>query len=253
MSTEMKTEINPPTLIFTDGASSGNPGPGGWGAIILRPDGWVKELGGGASMTTNNRMEMTAAIEAIETLNESEPITLLTDSMYLIKGITEWLESWRRRNWTSTQGEPIANVDLWQELAQIVEGRNIHWQHVRGHSGIPGNERADEIAVAFSQGQTPDLYESTLSAYPVPLADLSPTIDPKNAKKKKSSGNSKKAYSYLSLIHGVLVRHASWQECESRIKGQSGAKFKKAMNPDEEKQILKQWGVPLSKLSSESD
>jgi ribonuclease HI len=237
----MTSEKVAATMIFTDGASSGNPGPGGWGAIILRPDGWVKELGGGAASTTNNRMEMTAAIESIETLNEAEPIEVYTDSLYLIKGITEWIENWQKNNWISTQGNPIANIDLWQDLAQTIAGRQIQWRHVRGHTGVPGNERADEIAVAFSRGEHPDLYESTLNAYPIALTDMVPTSEPKKAK--KGSKNSKKPYSYLSLIQGELIRHDSWTDCENRIRGQSGARFKKAMTPEEEAQILAKWGV----------
>lgn len=237
--------MNEHTLIFTDGASSGNPGPGGWGAIILRPDGWVKELGGGAAQTTNNRMEMTAAIEAIETLNEKEILEIFTDSLYLIKGITEWIEGWRKKNWVTLQGTPIANVDLWQELSQVVQGRKIKWTHIRGHSGIPGNERADEIAVAFSKGLRPDLHESTLDTYAHELTDLTQKSEPK--KGKKSSKSSKKAYSYLSLIQGEFERHSTWKDCESRVKGQPGAKFKKAMTPAEEIEILTQWGVPPHK------
>ncbi len=131
--------------IFTDGACRGNPGPGGWGAI-LRYKGVEKELYGGEPATTNNRMELMAAIRALETLKRPCKVILSTDSQYLMKGITEWLPNWRRRQWKTSAGKPVKNQDLWQRLLKALETHRVQWEWVRGHSGHSGNERADRLA-----------------------------------------------------------------------------------------------------------
>ena len=131
--------------IYTDGACRGNPGPGGWGAT-LSYGGKVRDLKGGERETTNNRMELTAAIRALDALNRSCEVDLYTDSEYLRKGITEWLENWKRRNWKTAAKKPVKNIDLWQELDSAVARHDITWHWVKGHSGDPGNERADELA-----------------------------------------------------------------------------------------------------------
>lgn len=130
---------------FTDGACRGNPGPGGWGAI-LRYQGRDKELHGGERETTNNRMELTAAIEALKALNESCRVDVYTDSVYVRDGITKWLAGWQARGWRTAAKKPVKNQDLWMELADLVEKHDVHWHWVKGHAGHPGNERADELA-----------------------------------------------------------------------------------------------------------
>ena len=129
--------------IYTDGACSGNPGPGGWGAI-LRYKGHEKELSGGELDTTNNRMEMTAVIKALEALKRRSTIELYTDSQYVQKGVTEWMEGWKAKNWPSK----IKNQDLWQQIDSLIQKHNITFHWVRGHDGHPENERADQLAVA---------------------------------------------------------------------------------------------------------
>ena len=131
--------------IFTDGACSGNPGPGGWGAI-LRYGGTEKELNGGEPATTNNRMEMMAAIMAIEAVKRPCEIHLHTDSEYLRQGITTWIHSWKARGWKTADKKPVKNVDLWQRLERAIETHDVHWHWVKGHSGHVENERADELA-----------------------------------------------------------------------------------------------------------
>jgi ribonuclease HI len=131
--------------IFTDGACSGNPGPGGWGAI-LRYGGVEKELSGGEPATTNNRMEMMAAIMAIEAVKRPCEIHLHTDSEYLRQGITTWIHSWKARGWKTADKKPVKNVDLWQRLERAIETHDVHWHWVKGHSGHVENERADELA-----------------------------------------------------------------------------------------------------------
>ena len=132
-------------VIYTDGACRGNPGPGGWGAI-LRYGEHEKELYDSEAQTTNNRMELMAAIKALESLKRPCQVLLSTDSEYLRKGITEWLVQWKRRGWKTASKQPVKNVDLWQRLEQAAAGHQIQWEWVRGHSGHPENERADQLA-----------------------------------------------------------------------------------------------------------
>ncbi len=131
--------------IYTDGACSGNPGPGGWGAI-LRHKGREKELFGHEPATTNNRMEMTAVIEALRSLKRPVPVRIHTDSQYVQKGMTEWIHGWKRRGWKTAGKEPVKNEDLWRQLDALAATHDIEWLWVRGHAGHPENERADELA-----------------------------------------------------------------------------------------------------------
>jgi ribonuclease HI len=137
--------------IYTDGACSGNPGPGGWGALMTW-NGEEKELSGGESETTNNRMEMLAAIEAIKAVKKPTKIRLHTDSTYLKDGITKWISNWKRNGWRTAAKKPVKNADLWQLLEEVIESHDVEWHWVKGHSGHPENERADELA---RQGMAP--------------------------------------------------------------------------------------------------
>jgi ribonuclease HI len=132
-------------VIYTDGACSGNPGRGGWG-VVLRWNGTDKELHGGDPLTTNNRMELMAAIQALEALNRPATVTLHTDSRYLLDGITKWIGRWQRNGWLTTAKQPVKNADLWRRLAGAMNGHEITWLWVKGHAGDPGNERADALA-----------------------------------------------------------------------------------------------------------
>ena len=131
--------------IATDGACRGNPGPGGWAAIIRDQEG-ERELYGNDPDTTNNRMELLAVIHALRTLPESSSVRIKSDSQYLIKGCTEWILNWKRRGWRTKDKKPVKNQDLWQELSELMESHSLEWQWVRGHSGDPDNERADALA-----------------------------------------------------------------------------------------------------------
>lgn len=180
--------------IYTDGACSGNPGPGGWGTVVYYGDGSVHELGGAESQTTNNRMEMQAAIGALEFLLESgetASVTLYTDSEYVKNGITKWIAGWKKKSWKTSAGKPVLNQDLWQILDdlkhRVADQLPLQWQYVRGHSGNEGNERCDEIARAYSLGRTPQLRRrspapssspvSKAAAKPAPDVDLPVTSD----------------------------------------------------------------------------
>ena len=131
--------------LFTDGACSGNPGPGGWGAL-LRYKGTEKELSGGETETTNNRMEMTAVIEGLKALKRPCALTIYTDSKYVLQGVTEWLHGWKARGWKTADKKPVKNQDLWEALDHEVNRHTITWEWVKGHAGHPENERVDELA-----------------------------------------------------------------------------------------------------------
>jgi len=132
-------------VIYTDGACSRNPGPGGWG-VVLRWNGVEKELHGGDPQTTNNRMELTAAIEALEALTRPSRVQLHTDSTYLLNGITKWVAAWQRNGWRTSARKPVKNGDLWRLLIEAMDGHEVSWRWVKGHAGDEGNERADALA-----------------------------------------------------------------------------------------------------------
>jgi len=146
--------------IYTDGACSGNPGPGGWAAQIKYADGSILELGGYEAETTNNRMELTAAIRALETADHADGILIVTDSEYVLKGITQWIHGWKRRGWKTAAKKPVLNQDLWQRLDEL-NNSSVGWEYTRGHAGDPNNERCDDIAQAFSRGESPELANTT--------------------------------------------------------------------------------------------
>jgi ribonuclease HI len=240
-----------PITAFSDGAAKGNPGPGGWGVVIVFPDGEVTELGGREAHTTNNRMELTAAIEALTHLQPVDgPVALYTDSVYIIKGIRDWIGAWRRRGWKTAEGGDVLNRDLWERLSAVTDRRGrsgVVWHYVRGHHGTPGNERADEIADGLARGAGIVFYRGPLSQYGRPVLDLpADTGVPPRPAPGVSRGAPGKPHSYLSLVDGKPMRHATWGECEQRVRGRSNARFKKAMTPADERAILRAWGVDPS-------
>jgi ribonuclease HI len=241
--------VHVPTIVFTDGAAKGNPGPGGWGAIIVTPEQQVTELGGGSPHTTNNKMELSGAIAALEHLaGRSGPVVVYTDSTYVIQGITQWVWGWRKRGWKTSQGTDVLNRDLWERLSSLLAARargDVDWRWVRGHVGTPGNERVDAIAVAFSLQQPADLYQGALDGYPLAVLRLpeDTTLPKRPAAAASTAPGKAAAYSYVSIVDGVPMRHRTWTECEARVKGRSGARFKKAVSPIDESRILREWGV----------
>lgn len=238
-----------PIVVFTDGAAKGNPGPGAWGAVIVTPDGQVTELGGrAAETTTNNRMELTGAIRALTELRAvSGPLAVYTDSTYVIQGIRAWIFGWRKRGWKTAAGGDVLNRDLWEQLDALVSARGkggVVWHYVRGHAGIPGNERVDEIADGLVQGNPIELYRGPMIGYSHAILDL-PTDTVVPARTSSGRGETRKGppYSYLSVVDGQLARHTTWADCERRVKGRAGARFKKAMSQADEAAILKDWRI----------
>ncbi len=145
--------------IFSDGACSGNPGPGGWAVRLIADDGRVREIGGHVANTTNNRMELQAAIEGLKAAQNADSIIITTDSEYVRKGITEWIHTWKRKGWITASKKPVLNQELWRELDRL-NGPTTTWKYTRGHAGDPDNERCDEIAQSFSRKGNPELEDT---------------------------------------------------------------------------------------------
>jgi ribonuclease HI len=243
----MEIKINE-AVIFTDGSSRGNPGPGGWGAVVVYNDGELKaaELGGRENHTTNNRMELTAVISALDFVSKhtkiqglARTIQVNTDSSYVLRGATLWIHGWKKNNWKTKTKDDVLNKDLWEHFLKVRSDLKISWNLLKGHSGVAGNERCDEIATSFADGKKPKLYSGTLKEYEV---DISVTTVSKPANQKSKTKSSKgKPYSYVSSVGGIVKTHATWAECEARVKGKSGALFKKSFSPQDEKQIIADW------------
>lgn len=240
----LKTKI----FIFTDGASRGNPGPGGFGAIValVTPGGTVTELGGRDEYTTNNRMELTAALQALEFLKSSKlsslELVIFSDSSYLINGITTWVKDWQKRDWKTATKKEVENRDLWKPLSLLVESfektSSISWLHVKGHAGVEGNERADQIATAFADNKPIELFSGKQENY-IFVPDGRFAKEPIHSKSREKKNRSRaKAHAYISLVGGKIMIHKTWAQCEARVKGMSGAKFKKALSAEDEKNII---------------
>ncbi len=221
------------TIIFTDGSSRGNPGPGGWGAIVLNDDSAV-ELGGREDNTTNNRMEMTAVISALEFAKHEIDITLYTDSAYVLNGATRWVKGWEKNGWKTSTKEDVVNRDLWEKIVPLTVYKNIDWQLVKGHSGTEGNERCDVIATSFADNDPIVLYNGSRERYGVDISIKKVSSD-------KKSKSKSKAYSYVSMVDGVVKTHKTWDECKSRVDGVSGARFKKSVSPADEEEIINEF------------
>jgi ribonuclease HI len=231
------------THIFTDGASKGNPGPGGWGAVIVSGD-VMYELGGGETETTNNRMELLSAIRALESLDGADRAPLIfSDSSYVVNGITKWIVGWEKNGWKTKAKKDVLNSDLWLRLRDVSRGKHVAWHHVPGHSGIHGNERANDIAESFASGKPPTLFRGPKAHYPFDLALDDASLGQGGMKRSPEKKQIQKhragtAYSYVSLVDGTIEVHKTWEECKARVQGKR-ALFKKAMSRAEEAFIIK--------------
>jgi ribonuclease HI len=196
-------------------------------------------------------MELTGAIEALSELRGVPgPLAIYADSTYVIQGIRGWIHGWRKRGWKTATGGDVLNRDLWERLDELVQARGkgaIEWHYVRGHAGTPGNERVDEIADGFAQGLPITLYRGPIAGYGVAILDLPSDTDvPKRTASGPASGGSRpkgQPFSYLSVVDGELARHTTWADCERRVKGRAGARFKKAMSQGDEAAILREWRI----------
>jgi ribonuclease HI len=224
--------MNNETIVFTDGSSRGNPGPGGWGAVI-KEGSKIIELGGREDNTTNNKMELTAIIEALKKITLDERIIIHTDSTYAVKGIREWIHGWEKNNWITSTKQPVLNVDLWKELKKQTDGRSIFWKIIPGHSGIPANERCDVIATLFADNSPTPLFSGELKDYSV-------TLEVPDVLPKKKPTNKGTPYAYVSMVDNKIETHKTWKECETRVKGTKSL-YKKVFSEKEMLELKDKW------------
>jgi ribonuclease HI len=230
-------------IAYTDGACIGNPGPGGWGVRLLYPDGAVRELGGGVAATTNNRMELQGALEALKAIGPCPEVTLYTDSRYVIDGVTKWIHGWRRRGWQTMAATPVKNRELWIALDRMNHA-GIRWRYVRGHSGDPNNERVDTIARAFALGQSPPLFCGQRGAPSDPVQEApTPTLSTTPLMTPKPPPSSLRAARYVSIVQGEVALDNDWTTCAARVRGVSGARYKKVHSPEDLAAFCAQHGV----------
>jgi ribonuclease HI len=227
-------------VVYCDGASKGNPGPGGWGALVATQTD-VVELGGREKHTTNNRMELTAALEALRCAAylPVQDIVVHTDSSYVINGITKWVRGWESRGWMTKEKKEVLNQDLWQPLVDAeksCKGR-ITWQYVGGHIGVAGNERVDTIASDFAEDKQPLLFKGSRSDYAIDITSIAHDAHKHEAKAASRSRSKAKAYSYVSKVNGKIEVHQTWAQCEARVRGKA-ARYKKATSASEETSII---------------
>jgi len=234
--------MSTPVTIFTDGAAKGNPGRGGYGVVIVGGE-TVTELGGFKERTTNNEMELTAVVAALQAVAGKYPVVAIyTDSKYVVEGATGWVFGWLKNGWQTKAKTDVINKELWQALLLLLKQVAVEWHKVPGHVGIVGNERADTIASTFAERGNHQLYSGPKVDYGHNVDDTS--YDETKAKDRSDARkrSAQKAYSYVSSVDGVIQTHQTWSECEKRAKGTKGARFKKSLDAANEKEIIKEFG-----------
>ncbi|PIQ91673.1 MAG: ribonuclease HI [Parcubacteria group bacterium CG11_big_fil_rev_8_21_14_0_20_39_22] len=234
-------------IIFTDGSSRENPGPGGWAAVIVFGGREVVELGGYDKSTTNNRMELQAAISALSYLKSSPvsnlKVIIYTDSSYLINGITSWIYSWERNSWKTKNKQDVLNRDLWEELRRVSDNLEVTYDYVGGHIGVKGNERADKIATSFADLKEDKLYEGDIENYSIPDIVSGKFLKSDSVKEvsKKKKSSSKKPYGYVSMVAGDFKFYKDWNMCKAEVLGKRGAKYQKVFSKQEADLLKNQW------------
>lgn len=227
--------------IFTDGAAKGNPGPGGYGAVVVLGE-TVQEIGEAKVLTTNNEMELRAVVAALSVVPDGVTVGIYTDSKYVVQGATGWVFGWIRNGWKTKSGGDVLHREVWERLHAELQRVNVTWHKVPGHVGIIGNERADTIASDLGAGKPVDLYSGPRADYGYDIDDVS--YDEAKAAERSAARKrqSQKAYSYVSAVDGIVQTHATWSECEARVKGKKGTRFKKAVSAAEEREIIADFG-----------
>jgi ribonuclease HI len=225
-------------IIISDGACSGNPGPGGWGMILVTPEEKVREYGGHEPATTNNRMELMGfyrGMQEVYHLREQFPnariLHAISDSKYVLDGAQKYVPNWAKNGWKTSTGGDVKNQDLWEKVIKEQQllresGFRFEYELVKGHSGHEGNERVDQIAVKYVREEPISLYAGKLQDYSVSLAPGKPFEK-----------------TYLSLVDGKLCKSKTWDECKALVEGKRGAKYKKVVSASEEKETLAMWGL----------
>lgn len=247
-------------VVYTDGSSRGNPGKGGYGVLIVtnysesmskeeKNNSKVIELGGREENTTNNRMELSAVREAFSYILSREivgDLTLYTDSSYVRDGLDGWVYGWEKNGWKTKTGEEVQNQDLWKDLAgmlfRLKKSRKVDLVKVSGHHGVVANEHVDNIATSFADGEQVLLFTGSLSHYEELIGGEITLTTQTNGKKKTSKKSStEKAYSYVSLVSGNIYVDKTWADCEKRVKGKKGVKYKKVFSKEEETSLIKEF------------
>lgn len=232
--------------IYTDGASRGNPGPGGWAAILMT-DTKVVELAGNVTPATNNQMEMLAVEKALEHAKKhfsDMTVMLHADSRYVLNGLESWLDGWVRNGWMTAAKKPVENKNQWQALLELRDffGRKLELVKVDGHSGHLYNDRCDELAVAAALKKPHDLFVGTVKDYAQQLEAVAPkSVVKKTASKASTKKETGPAYSYVSLVDGKVYADKTWAACEQRVKGKKGAKYKKVFSKGEETALVQDY------------
>jgi ribonuclease HI len=234
--------------IYTDGASRGNPGLGGWAAVILAGD-HCMEIVGNVERATNNQMEL-AGVEAVLSdsgaLSWDGPVVVYSDSMYVINGMTKWVKGWERNDWITSTKTPVENKAQWQNLLKLIRqyGKRLSVEKVKGHAGDLYNERCDELAVAAALGENPKVFSGTTEKYKTFLEEAGFSemkLAFKKAATKSKSKSDAVAYSYVSIVNGVVHADKTWAACEKRVKGAKGAKYKKVFSKAEETELMQDY------------
>ncbi|MCA9359875.1 ribonuclease HI [Candidatus Kaiserbacteria bacterium] len=227
--------------IFTDGAAKGNPGPGGYGAVLLLGN-KVVEIGEGKDLTTNNEMELKAVVEALKKIPEkSDSVEIYTDSKYVVEGATGWIFGWMKNGWKTKAGGDVLHKEIWQELIDLLKKVKVDWHKIPGHSGLIGNERADTIASDLGEKKEVVLYSGPREGYKFEIENVEYDKEKASERSEARKRQALKAYSYVSKVDGVIKTHSTWKECEDRVKGQKGVRFKKATSAEEEKEIIEDF------------
>ena len=230
-------------ILYTDGASRGNPGPGGWGTIIMGGQ-KVIELAGAQDPATNNQMELEAVIQGLGYIQKEYgviQVELHADSRYVLNGIEKWLDGWVKKGWVTMAKKPVENRGQWEELLALRDffGKHLKLTKVDGHSGHVYNDRCDELAVQAALRQKPQLFSGTPTQYQTQLMQHPPKSETK--KSSSSSTNKGTAYSYVSIVDGVVHADKDWATCEKRVKGAKGAKYKKVFSKAEETELIQDY------------
>lgn len=244
----MVTKKSSELIIYTDGASRGNPGPGGWAAVVLAGE-HAMELVGNVERATNNQMEL-AGVEAVLSDSGAKawegPVVVYSDSMYVINGMTKWAHGWERNGWITSAKTPVENKVQWQNLLKLIReyGKRLSVEKVKGHAGDLYNERCDELAVAAALGEEPKVFSGTVEQYKTFLEEMGFSemkMAFKKAATKSKSKSDAVAYSYVSMVDGVVHADKTWAACEKRVKGKKGAKYKKVFSKAEETELMQDY------------
>ena len=230
-------------ILYTDGASRGNPGPGGWGTIIMGGQ-KVIELAGAQDPATNNQMELEAVIQGLRYIQDHDmegSVALHADSRYVLNGIESWLDGWVKKGWVTMAKKPVENRAQWEQLLSLRDyfGKRLQLIKVDGHSGHLYNDRCDELAVQTALRKNPRLFSGTPDQYNTYLKENPPMSENKSSH--NTASNKGPAYSYVSMVDGVVHADKDWVTCEKRVKGAKGAKYKKVFSKAEEADLIQDY------------